>query len=237
MLPFFHSFGFTVTSGSRWSPAAAWSTIPIRRTRKSIGELVAKYRGTFLLSHADLLRRLHPQVLAGGVRHAALVMVGRREAARAVAAAFQEKFGLDCSKATAAPRCRRWSRVNVPDFEAGKDTQIGNKPGTVGHPLPGVAVRVVDPATMRAAAAAIRKACCWSKGRTACWAISTSPSAPRRCRCDGWYVTGDIAAIDDDGFIRITDRLSRFSKIGGEMVPHMKVEEAVDAIVGDTPAR
>jgi acyl-[acyl-carrier-protein]-phospholipid O-acyltransferase/long-chain-fatty-acid--[acyl-carrier-protein] ligase len=49
----------------------------------------------------------------------------------------------------------------------------------------------------------------------------------------GWYVTGDIASIDDDGFIRITDRLSRFSKIGGEMVPHIKVEEAVHRILGD----
>jgi acyl-[acyl-carrier-protein]-phospholipid O-acyltransferase/long-chain-fatty-acid--[acyl-carrier-protein] ligase len=50
---------------------------------------------------------------------------------------------------------------------------------------------------------------------------------------DGWYITGDIAAVDDEGFVRITDRLSRFSKIGGEMVPHLKVEEAVYAIVGD----
>ena len=50
---------------------------------------------------------------------------------------------------------------------------------------------------------------------------------------DGWYVTGDIASIDEDGFIRITDRLSRFSKIGGEMVPHVKVEEAIHQILGD----
>ena len=48
---------------------------------------------------------------------------------------------------------------------------------------------------------------------------------------DGWYVTGDIACIDEDGFIRITDRLSRFSKIGGEMVPHMKVEEEIQALL------
>ena len=44
---------------------------------------------------------------------------------------------------------------------------------------------------------------------------------------DGWYITGDIALLDDEGFLRITDRLSRFSKIGGEMVPHLKVEEAI----------
>jgi acyl-[acyl-carrier-protein]-phospholipid O-acyltransferase/long-chain-fatty-acid--[acyl-carrier-protein] ligase len=50
---------------------------------------------------------------------------------------------------------------------------------------------------------------------------------------DGWYVTGDIAAVDDEGFIRITDRLSRFSKIGGEMVPHLKIEAAVAEIVGE----
>jgi acyl-[acyl-carrier-protein]-phospholipid O-acyltransferase/long-chain-fatty-acid--[acyl-carrier-protein] ligase len=49
---------------------------------------------------------------------------------------------------------------------------------------------------------------------------------------DGWYVTGDIAALDEDGFIRITDRVSRFSKIGGEMVPHMKVEEVINSILG-----
>jgi len=49
---------------------------------------------------------------------------------------------------------------------------------------------------------------------------------------DGWYITGDVAAIDEEGFIRITDRLARFSKIGGEMVPHLKVEEAIYAIAG-----
>ena len=51
---------------------------------------------------------------------------------------------------------------------------------------------------------------------------------------DGWYTTGDVAMIEEDGFLTITDRLSRFSKIGGEMVPHIKIEEKLHELAGVT---
>ena len=48
----------------------------------------------------------------------------------------------------------------------------------------------------------------------------------------GWYCTGDVATVDEDGFMQITGRLSRFSKIGGEMVPHVKIEEKLQELAG-----
>ena len=58
------------------------------------------------------------------------------------------------------------------------------------------------------------------------------PEETAKVMRDGWYITGDIAMIDTDGFIHITGRLSRFSKIGGEMVPHLRIEEAIQKILG-----
>lgn len=58
------------------------------------------------------------------------------------------------------------------------------------------------------------------------------PDLTEKVLNDGWYTTGDIAIADETGFIKITDRLSRFSKIGGEMVPHGKVEEALHEAYG-----
>ena len=58
----------------------------------------------------------------------------------------------------------------------------------------------------------------------------------RKVLRDGWYVTGDMGLMDEDGFLRITDRLSRFSKIGGEMVPHGRVEDALNEAAGENGA-
>jgi len=53
-------------------------------------------------------------------------------------------------------------------------------------------------------------------------------------KVDGWYRTGDLARLDEDGFLHLAGRLSRFSKIGGEMVPHGTVEEALRKVLALT---
>jgi acyl-[acyl-carrier-protein]-phospholipid O-acyltransferase/long-chain-fatty-acid--[acyl-carrier-protein] ligase len=119
--------------------------------------------------------------------------------------------------------------VNAPNFEAGRDSQTGNKPGTVGHPLPGVALKIVDPESMEELGGN-SEGLLLAKGANRMIGYLGQPELTT-----DWYNTGDLAVIDDDGFLRITDRLSRFSKIGGEMVPHLKIEEAVHQLFDDCP--
>jgi acyl-[acyl-carrier-protein]-phospholipid O-acyltransferase/long-chain-fatty-acid--[acyl-carrier-protein] ligase len=111
--------------------------------------------------------------------------------------------------------------------------QIGNKTGTIGQPLPGIAAKVVDPDTF-APLPQGQAGMLMVYGGNVMVGYLGRPEATREVIRDGWYVTGDQSKIDEDGFITITDRLSRFSKIGGEMVPHGRIEEELQQILGTT---
>jgi len=149
-----------------------------------------------------------------------------------VANAFREKFDVELLEGYGCTEMSPVVAVNGPNFEAGKDTQIGNKPGTVGHPLPGVVVKVVEPSTM-SELPPDREGLLLVKGANRMLGYLGQPERTAEALRDGWYVTGDIGSLDDEGFVRITDRLARFSKIGGEMVPHLKIEEIIYQIIGD----
>ena len=111
--------------------------------------------------------------------------------------------------------------------------QTATKWGTVGRPFPGVTAKVVDPDTGRDLGIN-HDGLLWIKGPNVMKGYLNHPEKTRPSSSDGWYNTGDIARIDDDGFIQITGRQSRFSKIGGEMVPHIRLEEILMRIVGDS---
>src|SRR5208282_2668063 len=97
----------------------------------------------------------------------------------------------------------------------------------------GISVRIVDPETM-ARLPPGETGLLLVRGPNVMQGYLNRPEKTAEVLRDGWYNTGDIAAMDEDGFVRITDRMSRFSKIGGEMVPHIKVEDKLHEIIGAT---
>ena len=201
---------------------------------KAVGELVSKYRATLLLSTPTFCATYTRKCAAEEFASLRYVLVGAEKLREPIAAAFREKFGRELLEGYGCTELSPVIAVNAPNFEAGRDSQTGNKPGTVGHPLPGVAARVVDPATL-APLGANEAGLLLVKGSNRMMGYLNQPERTAEVMHDGWYVTGDIALVDDEGFIRITDRLSRFSKIAGEMVPHLKIEEAIGAVTGEAP--
>jgi len=124
--------------------------------------------------------------------------------------------------------------VNTPDFREGKEIQIGTKHGTVGLPIPGVAVRIVDPETMEKLPPG-QEGMLLVKGPNKMLGYLNDPARTAQVLHDDWYITGDMAKLNEEGFLAITDRLSRFSKVGGEMVPHLLVEDLISKCCSDAP--
>jgi acyl-[acyl-carrier-protein]-phospholipid O-acyltransferase/long-chain-fatty-acid--[acyl-carrier-protein] ligase len=234
ILPLFHSFGFT---GTFWLPLLRGTTViyhPNPTDAKTIGELSETYGVTMLISTptfcGSYLRRCTPAEFAR-LRHA---IVGAEKLREPLASAFREKFGvhlLEGYGCTEMAPVVAVNRVNVGDREPYPHLRAGS----VGLPIPGVAARVVDRET-REPLPVGEEGLLEVTGANMMRGYLDAPDATAAALHDGWYVTGDVARIDDDGFIFITDRISRFSKIGGEMVPHVRVEDAINAVIGEAAA-
>jgi acyl-[acyl-carrier-protein]-phospholipid O-acyltransferase/long-chain-fatty-acid--[acyl-carrier-protein] ligase len=123
--------------------------------------------------------------------------------------------------------------VNGRDFRAPGFRQVGGRRGKIGHPLPGVSVRIVDLESGEPAAPGT-PGMLLVKGPNVMMGYLGKPEKTAEVLHEGWYTTGDVAMIEEDGFLTITDRLSRFSKIGGEMVPHVKIEDKLHELAGVT---
>jgi acyl-[acyl-carrier-protein]-phospholipid O-acyltransferase/long-chain-fatty-acid--[acyl-carrier-protein] ligase len=231
ILPLFHSFGFTA---SLWLPLlAGFGAVyhPNPTDAKTIGETVQKYRATLLISTPTFFvsywRRCTKEEFAS-LRY---LIAGAEKLREQIAKGFQEKFGLTILEGYGCTELAPVVAVNTPDVVDGTDKQIGHKLGTVGHPIPGVAAKVIDAETGQLLGPG-QEGLLLIKGPNVMLGYLNQENLTDQVLRRGWYVTGDIASIDEDGFIRITDRLSRFSKIGGEMVPHVKIEETINEVLG-----
>ena len=231
ILPFFHSFGYTVTM---WGPAmldikGAYHFSPL--DAKLVGKLVRRNQGTLLLSTPTFLRSYLRRIEPEDLKTLDVVVAGAEKLPGDLSQAFEERFGVRPVEGYGTTELSPLVSVNVPPTRSLDNFQVDRKEGSVGRTVPGVSAKITDPET-GAVLTAGKPGMLWISGPNVMKGYLHQPELTASVIKDGWYQTGDIAYIDDDGFIFITGRESRFSKIGGEMVPHIKVEEELLKLVG-----
>ena len=235
ILPFFHSFGFTVTL---WTVLGLGKRVVYHFNpldAKIVGKLCEEHKATMLAASPTFMRAYVHRCEPRSSRPSDCRSWGRRSSSPSWRATSGRSWGSSRWRDTAAPRPAPVVSVNTPHEMVLPDgrTVAGNRPGTVGLPLPGTAVKTVDPET-EADLPRGTEGMVLVKGPQVMVGYLNRPDATAKVLTDGWYTTGDLGYVDPDGFLTITDRLSRFSKIGGEMVPHQGVESAImEASGGD----
>jgi acyl-[acyl-carrier-protein]-phospholipid O-acyltransferase/long-chain-fatty-acid--[acyl-carrier-protein] ligase len=231
VLPFFHSFGYTVTL---WAPlqigaATAYHHDP--RQAKEIGDVCRTRKCTIYLSTSTFLRFCLRKCGPEDFKTLRILICGAEKLPQSVAQDFEKKFGVLPLEGYGCTELSPAAATNLPDKVINKFRQVMNKPGTVGQAVPGVAARTVDPDSMQMLPAG-SEGLLLIHGPNVMKGYLGKPELTAQVVRDGWYVTGDMAKIDDDGFITLTGRLSRFAKVGGEMVPLERVEEELHEALG-----
>jgi acyl-[acyl-carrier-protein]-phospholipid O-acyltransferase/long-chain-fatty-acid--[acyl-carrier-protein] ligase len=231
ILPLFHSFGYTVTI---WVPLLVGASVvyyPDPRQAVEIGQLCRTYRCTLYLSTATFLRFCLKRCEPGDFSSLRLLICGAEKLPQSLAQEFHQKFSVMPLEGYGCTELSPVAAANVPDWSGPGARQLGNKPGTIGRPIPGVAARIVDPDTFEPLSAN-KEGLLLIYGGNVMMGYLGKPELTQRAIREGWYVTGDIGKFDEDGFITLTGRLARFAKIGGEMVPLERIEEELNAILG-----
>jgi acyl-[acyl-carrier-protein]-phospholipid O-acyltransferase / long-chain-fatty-acid--[acyl-carrier-protein] ligase len=233
-LPFFHSFGSTVTL---WYPMIEGVRIvtypnPLEVTKNAA--LIAKYKLTLLLATPTFLRGYLRKAEPDQLRSLRLVITGAEKLPLDLAKAFEERFNQRVFEGYGLTETSPVVSVNLPDPQPtmpGQQVQPASRLGSVGKMAPGIAAEIREPETDRKLSLH-ETGMVWFRGVNIFEGYLHDEKRTADVLHDGWFKTGDIGRFDEDGFLYIEGRLSRFSKIGGEMVPHEAVEQKIIDLLG-----
>ena len=229
-LPIFHSFGFTVTL---WYPllrGCSVVTLPSPLEVKKVAEAIKADSATILIGTPTFLKpyikHIDPEQLAS----LKYVVAGAEKTPEGFADAWEARFGSVYLEGYGLTETSPVVSINTPSIPdsvnyPGNSTE-GSRRGSVGRMLPGHAARILDPNTMKDIEVT-EVGLLMLKGPNIFRAYLGEPKRTAEVKQGEWFITGDLARFDEDGFLFIEGRLSRFSKIAGEMVPHGTVEDAL----------
>ena len=233
-LPLFHSFGCTVTL---WYPVIEGVnlvTYPSPLDTKRLAELISLHQVDVLLATPTFLRGYMKRIDPAQLESLKLVVTGAEKLPQNLADAFEEKFGIRPMEGYGLTETSPATNVNLPPPQetAGAHTLAAQRGGSVGQLLPGIAIRLVDAVT-DAPVALDQPGIIVLKGPNIFSGYLRDEKRSKEVlSADGWFRTGDVGFLDADGFLHIQGRISRFSKIAGEMVPHETIESAINQVLG-----
>ncbi len=233
-LPIFHSFGFTVTL---WYPILRGCrvvTVPSPLETRKIAEAIRDEQATVLVGAPTFVRPFLKKASSAELRSLDLVVTGAEKLSADLYEGFRQRFHIEILQGYGLTETTPVSNINQPDPPTVTDTaefQAGKRTGSVGRLLPGMTARIVDPDT-GVELPLTATGMLWLRGANIFGGYLKDAEKTGQALRDGWFVTGDLGRFDDDGFLYIEGRLSRFSKIGGEMVPHGTVEQKILEVLG-----
>jgi acyl-[acyl-carrier-protein]-phospholipid O-acyltransferase/long-chain-fatty-acid--[acyl-carrier-protein] ligase len=225
-LPFFHSFGSTVTLWYPLLEGVRIVTFPNALDLTKSAELIHKYGVTLLCSTPTFLRGYLRKATKEQLAPIKLLVTGAEKLPNELGAAFEKQFGHEVLQGYGLTETAPAAAFNLPAPLPSRPTdpvQPSSRQGSVGKLAPGIAAQIRDPET-GARLSLHETGMLWLRGPNIFERYLNEPERTAEVLQDGWFRTGDLARFDEDGFLYIEGRLSRFSKIGGEMVPHETIE-------------
>ena len=230
VLPFFHSFGFAVPLWTVLGSdiAGVYHFNPLDAPQ--IGKLCQQYKATILLATPTFLRSYMKRVAKEDFQTLGVVVAGAEKLPIELSDAFEEKYGVRPVEGYGTTELAPLVSVNQPAARVPAGKTVRAKEGSVGAPVIHVRVKTLDLDTGKETGVG-EPGMLWVTGPNVMKGYMGRPDLTKESVVDGWYNTGDVAYVDQEGFIHITGRLSRFSKIGGEMVPHILVEQKLNELV------
>jgi acyl-[acyl-carrier-protein]-phospholipid O-acyltransferase/long-chain-fatty-acid--[acyl-carrier-protein] ligase len=228
-LPLFHSFGITACF---WLPLLTGCKVvylPNPLDAAAVGKAIEKHKLSILLATPTFLQNYMRKCTAEQFKSLRLVVTGAEKLRHDIAEKFNKMTGLALVEGYGCTELSPVVSINISSsiLDVGKKA---GKLGSVGVPMPGICVKIIDPESGKEMDEN-QEGLMLVKGPNVMQGYLKEPEKTAEVLKDGWYNTGDIAKMDINGYLTITGRLSRFSKIAGEMVPHELVEGTINEIM------
>jgi acyl-[acyl-carrier-protein]-phospholipid O-acyltransferase/long-chain-fatty-acid--[acyl-carrier-protein] ligase len=235
-LPIFHSFGFSVMV---WWPVLGGPrvvTYPSPLDAAKLIETIERHRVELLITTPTFLRGFMRKAKPEQLRSLKLLVTGAEKLPGDLLRDFEAKFGIKVCEGYGMTEASPVVAVNLPDeppTPMNPEGVLARRIGSVGRMVPGLSARIRDPETDQELPI-FTSGMLWLRGANLFEGYLNDPTRTAAVLRDGWYKTGDVGRLDEDGFLFIEGRMSRFSKIAGEMVPHLTIEQKIIDVLHQT---